>query len=50
MRITVGNIVGLVAAGHSFETILEEYPILEREDIEQALSYAAWRLLSSETE
>ena len=43
MRITVGNIVGLVAAGHSFEEILEEYPILEREDIEQALSYAAWR-------
>ena len=43
MRITVGNIVGLVAAGHSFETILEEYPILERENIEQALSYAAYR-------
>jgi uncharacterized protein (DUF433 family) len=43
MRITVGTLVGLVSAGHSFETILEEYPILEREDIEQALRYAAWR-------
>ena len=43
MRITVGTLVGLVSAGHSFEEILEEYPILEREDIEQALGYAAWR-------
>ena len=43
MRITVGTLVGLVAAGRSFEEILEAYPILEREDIEQALSYAAWR-------
>jgi len=43
MRITVGTLVGLVSAGHSFEEILEAYPILEREDIEQALSYAAWR-------
>jgi uncharacterized protein (DUF433 family) len=43
MRITVGTLVGLVAVGRSFEEILEAYPILEREDIEQALSYAAWR-------
>jgi len=48
IRITVGTIVGLVAVGHSFEEILEEYPFLEREDIEQALTYAAWR--SSEIE
>ena len=43
MRITVGTLVGLVSAGRSFEEILEAYPILEREDIKQALSYAAWR-------
>jgi len=43
MRITVGTLVGLVSAGRSFEEILEAYPILEQEDIEQALSYAAWR-------
>jgi uncharacterized protein (DUF433 family) len=43
MRITVGTLVGLVAVGRSFEEILEAYPILDREDIEQALSYAAWR-------
>jgi uncharacterized protein (DUF433 family) len=43
MRITVGTLVGLVSAGRSFGEILEAYPILEYEDIEQALSYAAWR-------
>jgi uncharacterized protein (DUF433 family) len=43
LRVTVGTIVGLVAAGHSFDTILEAYPYLEKEDILAALSYAAWR-------
>ena len=43
MRVTVGMIVGLVASGHSIEKILELYPYLEREDITQALRYAAWR-------
>ena len=43
MRVTVGTIVGLVAAGHTVERILQAYPYLEAEDIRQALSYAAWR-------
>jgi uncharacterized protein (DUF433 family) len=43
MRVTVGTIVGLVARGHTKEAILEMYPYLEEEDIDQALSYAAWR-------
>lgn len=43
MRVTVGTVVGLVAAGHSKEDILEMYPYLEADDIGQALSYAAWR-------
>jgi uncharacterized protein (DUF433 family) len=43
MRITVGTVVGLLAAGHSVEHILDAYPYLEREDIQAALSYAAWR-------
>jgi uncharacterized protein (DUF433 family) len=43
MRVTVGAIVGLVAAGHTPAEILSEYPYLEAEDIAQALSYAAWR-------
>ena len=44
MRVTVGMIVGLVAAGHTKEEILELYPYLEMEDIGEALAYAAWRV------
>jgi uncharacterized protein (DUF433 family) len=44
MRVTVGMIVGMVAAGHSREEILQLYPYLEREDIDEAISYAAWRV------
>jgi uncharacterized protein (DUF433 family) len=43
LRVTVGTVVGLVAAGRTREEILALYPYLEREDIAQALSYAAWR-------
>ncbi|RFS15614.1 DUF433 domain-containing protein [Emticicia sp. C21] len=43
MRVTVGTIVGLIAAGRSNNEILEAYPYLEIEDLRQALSYAAWR-------
>ena len=43
MRVTVGTLVGLVAAGRTRDEILGEYPYLEAEDIAQALSYAARR-------
>lgn len=43
MRVTVGMIVGQVGAGHSVDDILKDYPYLEREDVLQALRYAAWR-------
>ena len=43
MRVTVGAIVGLIASGQSIEQVLEAYPYLEREDIYEALTYAAWR-------
>ena len=43
MRVTVGAIVGLLAAGRTEEEILHAYPYLEPEDIRAALSYAAWR-------
>ncbi|HEX8230066.1 MAG TPA: DUF433 domain-containing protein [Chloroflexia bacterium] len=43
MRITVGTIVGLLAADYSQEAILEAYPYLEAADIKEALAYAAWR-------
>lgn len=43
LRVTVGAIVGLVAAGYSRTDILKAYPYLEEEDIREALAYAAWR-------
>ena len=42
MRVTVSMIVGQIGAGHSIEELLVSYPYLEREDILQALRYAAW--------
>ncbi|MGP8226780.1 MAG: DUF433 domain-containing protein [Terracidiphilus sp.] len=42
MRVTVSMIVGQIGAGHSIEELLASYPYLEREDILQALRYAAW--------
>ena len=44
MRVTVGTVVGLLAAGRSDAEILHAYPYLRQEDISQALAYAAWRL------
>ncbi len=41
LRITVETVVRLVASGWSFDEILENYPHLDREDISQALEYAA---------
>jgi uncharacterized protein (DUF433 family) len=41
MRVTVAMILRQIGAGHFTEAILADYPYLEREDIEQALCYAA---------
>jgi uncharacterized protein (DUF433 family) len=43
MRVTVGTVVGLLAAGRTQDEVLAAYPYLEREDILAALAYAAWR-------
>lgn len=43
MRVTVGMIVNQIGAGRSADDLLLDYPYLEREDIMQALRYAAWR-------
>ncbi len=43
LRVTVGTVVGLLAAGHTNDEILVAYPYLEKEDIHAALAYAAWR-------
>jgi len=39
MRVTVGTVVGLLAAGRKPEEILREYPYLEAKDTAEALSY-----------
>ena len=44
LRVTVGTVLGLLAAGKLRERILEAYPYLEPQDIDAALAYAAWRL------
>ncbi len=43
LRVTVGNLVGLVASGYSASEIIKLYPYLEEEDVKEALAYAAWR-------
>mgnify|MGYP000940988868 FL=1 len=42
MRIPVSVIVGQIAHGADCDELLEGYPDLQREDIQQALQYAAW--------
>lgn len=48
MRVTAGMLVGQVAAGRSIPEILEDYPYIEKEDIMQALQYAALRVQERE--
>lgn len=42
MRISVSVIVKQIAHGATFEEILDGYPDLQREDVQQAIEYAAW--------
>lgn len=44
LRVTVGTIIGLMASGYSKADILKAYPYLEDEDLQDALTYAAWRV------
>lgn len=39
-RLAVEHVLGMLAAGDDFETLLEGYPWLEREDIQACLVYA----------
>ena len=43
LRVTVGMLVAQIGAGRTIDELLADYPYLEREDILQALRYAAWR-------
>lgn len=42
MRVTAAMLVNQIGAGRSIDEVLEDYPYLEREDVLQALQYAAW--------
>jgi uncharacterized protein (DUF433 family) len=43
LRVTVGMIVAQIGAGRSIDQLLADYPYLGRDDILEALRYAAWR-------
>jgi uncharacterized protein (DUF433 family) len=42
-RVTVGMIVGQIGSGRGIDDLLADYPYLERDDLLEALRYAAWR-------
>lgn len=44
MRVTVSMIVATIGIGRTIDELLSEYPYLERDDVLQALRYAAWRV------
>jgi uncharacterized protein (DUF433 family) len=50
LRVTVGMIVSQIGAGRSIEELLADYPYLERDDVLEALRYAAWRAQEREIE
>ncbi len=50
MRVTVGMIVRQIGSGTSIDELLDAYPYLEREDVRQALLYAAWLASGQEVE
>jgi len=50
MRVTVEMVVGLVGSGRSVDEVLAAYPYLEREDVLQALRYAAYLASGREVE
>jgi len=43
-------IVGQIGAGQTVEELLADYPYLERDDVLEALRYAAWRAQEREIE
>jgi uncharacterized protein (DUF433 family) len=49
-RVTVSMIVGQIGSGRTIEELLHDYPYIDREDILDALKYAAWRLEEREVE
>jgi uncharacterized protein (DUF433 family) len=48
-RVTVSVILTQLSEGITIEDIISDYPYLKREDIIQALQYAAWSVQALET-
>jgi uncharacterized protein (DUF433 family) len=44
MRMPVASILAYLSAGMSVDEMLRQWPELEREDISEALGYAAWTM------
>ena len=44
LRMPVASILSYLSSGMTVDDILKEWPELEREDIYQALGYAAWAM------
>jgi uncharacterized protein (DUF433 family) len=44
LRMPVASILSYLSSGMSIDKILAEWPELEREDIYEALGYAAWAM------
>jgi len=42
LRFPVSRLLGLLASGETKETIIELYPYLEEEDVQEALQYASY--------
>ena len=49
-RVTVGMIVNQISEGKTIEQLLDDYPYLTRDDVMQALKYAAWTVDAKEIE
>lgn len=50
MRVTVANVLRMLAARYNSEQILKSYPYLEPEDIDACLEYAAFLATEREIE
>jgi len=46
-RVAVEHLLGMLAAGHTYESMVEDFPWLEVEDVQACLLYAA-RLVGRE--
>lgn len=49
-RVTVSVIVAQIGVGRTIDEIIDDYPYLVREDVLEAVRYAAWRTEERETD